>query len=184
MPLLKLKDIDPVALNVQIHNLWKNQWMLLTAGDFKAGHFNTMTVAWGSLGMMWNKPFAMVVVRPSRYTFDFMNQYPDFTLTAFPKEFHKDLSYLGKVSGRDEDKIAHTHLHPCAARTTGSPVFQEAELIIECRKTYWNDFLPDHFPDASVREVHENSNIHRMYFGEITHVEGDEKFVFNKISVG
>ncbi|MBN2616134.1 MAG: flavin reductase family protein [Bacteroidales bacterium] len=177
MSLRKSIEIDPVSLNVQIHNLWKNQWLLLTSGDFNTGHFNTMTVAWGSLGMMWNKPFAMVVVRPSRYTFDFMNQYPDFTLTAFPKEFHKDLSYLGKVSGRDEDKIAQTRLHPCAARIIGSPVFQEAELAIECRKTYWNDFLPDHFLDPTVRAVHEPKNIHRMYFGEIIHIEGDEKFI-------
>lgn len=180
MSLKNLIDIDPVALNVQIHDLWKNQWMLLTAGDFNTGHFNTMTVAWGSLGMMWNKPFAMVVVRPSRYTFDFINQYPDFTLTAFPKEFHKDLSYLGKVSGRDEDKIAQTNLNPCAAQTTGSPVFQEAELIIECRKTYWNDFHPDHFEDLSIRKIHENKNIHRMYFGEIMHIEGSERFDSSK----
>jgi len=50
---------------------------------------------------MWDKPFAMVVVRPTRYTFEFMNRYPDFTLTAFPQKYRKDLSLLGKKSGRD-----------------------------------------------------------------------------------
>lgn len=163
-------------LRMQVHDLWKNQWLLLTSGDYEKGHFNTMTVAWGSFGVMWNKPFAMVVVRPSRYTFEFMNRYPDFTLTAFPSEFKKDLSYLGKVSGRNEDKVAHTRLHFCAAKTVHSPVFEEAELVIECKKTYWNDFIPEHFQEESIRNIHEHSNIHRMYFGEIIHVEGTKKY--------
>ncbi|MBN2638715.1 MAG: flavin reductase [Bacteroidales bacterium] len=171
--------INPYEFSTKIHDLWKNQWMLLTAGNFSIGHFNTMTVAWGSLGVMWNKPFALVVVRPSRYTFDFVNQYPDFTLTAFSKEFHKDLSYLGKISGRDEDKVAQTGLHFCASKTVGSPIFEEAELVIECKKTYWNDLILDNFHDKSALKAHENKNTHRMYFGEIIHLEGVEKFVNN-----
>jgi flavin reductase (DIM6/NTAB) family NADH-FMN oxidoreductase RutF len=126
---------------------------------------------------MWNKPLAMVVVRPSRYTFEFINQYPDFTLTAFPKEFHKDLSYLGKVSGRDENKISKTALHPCKSEKVDSPGFAEAELIIECRKTYWNDFHPEHFLDPGIRKRHEISNIHRMYFGEIVSIQATEKYL-------
>ena len=175
----ELHMIDPYEFTVQIHDLWKNQWLLLTSGNFEKEDYNTMTVAWGSLGVMWNKPFAMVVVRPSRYTFEFINQYPDFTLTAFPKEFHKDLSYLGKVSGRDENKILKTALHTCKSEKVDAPCFTEAELIIECRKTYWNDFHPDHFLDKSIRNHHENTNIHRMYFGEIVSVQATEKYSNN-----
>ena len=36
-----------------------------------------MTVSWGSMGMIWNKPFIQVVVRPQRHTFEFMEKYPD-----------------------------------------------------------------------------------------------------------
>ena len=41
---------------VKPFDCWANQWFLLTAGDFKKGTFNTMTVGWGSLGTMWGKP--------------------------------------------------------------------------------------------------------------------------------
>jgi len=79
-----LIEIKPYDFSLKINDLWKNQWLLLTVGDFEKGDFNTMTVAWGSLGVMWRKPFAMVVVRPTRYTFGFINRFPDFTLSAFP----------------------------------------------------------------------------------------------------
>ena len=79
---------------VQVNKLWLKQWFLLTCGDFAAKEFNTMTVAWGSFGVMWNKPMAMVVVRPTRYTYNFINNYPTFTLCAFPDQYQDDLFLL------------------------------------------------------------------------------------------
>jgi len=172
----ELKKISPEDFQVKIHELWDSQWMLLTVGDFASGHFNTMTVAWGSFGVMWNKPFAMVVVRPTRYTFEFMNRYPDFTLTAFPKEYRKDLSLLGKQSGRDGDKIAKTQLHPIASQKIKSPAFAEAELILECHKTYWNDLNLHHFMDSAILKNYEKQDEHRIYFGEIRSIRGTAKY--------
>ena len=59
-------------LTVRPHHLWAAQWMLLTSGDFSVGKFNTMAVDWGAFGAMWGRPFAHVVVRPTRYTHEFM----------------------------------------------------------------------------------------------------------------
>lgn len=172
----RLNYIDPKKFVAQSFNLWKNQWMLLTAGNYQNGKYNTMTVAWGALGIMWNKPFAMVVVRPSRYTFEFMNNFPDFTLSAFPKSFKKDLSFLGKNSGRDMDKISQTNLHPVKSEIVASPSFQEAELIIECKKNYWNDLQPENFIDPAIAENFENKDAHRIYFGEILLIKGDSGY--------
>ena len=97
----------PIATDqflIKSHARWANQWLLLTAGDFQQGHFNTMTVGWGSFGTMWSKPFAQVVVRPTRYTFEFMNTYDTFTLCGFPEQYKKALTLLGSKSGRDGDK--------------------------------------------------------------------------------
>ncbi len=171
-----LIEIKPYDFSLKINDLWDKHWFLLTVGDFATGHFNTMTVSWGSLGIMWNKPFAMVVVRPTRYTFEFINRYPDFTLTTFPKEYRKDLSFLGKKSGRDGDKIAKTRLHPIASRKVKSPAFAEAELILECRKTYWDDMNPEHFMDPSIHKNYEKHDEHRMFFGEILRIKGTEKY--------
>ena len=98
-----IQNIPAINFLTRINHLFDKQWFLLTCGDFEKQHFNTMTISWGSLGIMWNKPFAMVVVRPTRYTYGFMNQYNDFTLTAFPEQFRKDLSLLGSKSGRNYD---------------------------------------------------------------------------------
>ena len=86
---MKRTQIDISQLVVRPHSLFHHQWMLLTAGDFECGEFNTMTIGWGALGTMWSKPFAFVAVRHSRFTYEFMEKYDSFTLTAFPRNFMK-----------------------------------------------------------------------------------------------
>jgi hypothetical protein len=100
---------------LKVHTLWSKQWLLLTSGDFTAHHFNSMTVGWGGFGTMWSKPFVQIVVRPTRYTFEFMEQYDTFTLCAFPPAYQKALQLTGSKSGRDGDKIKATGLTPIPA---------------------------------------------------------------------
>lgn len=156
--------------------LWAPNWLLLTSGDFAAGHYNTMTVAWGSLGMMWNFPVAQVVVRPVRYTYEFMEQYDTFTLTAFSGKFRKALGVLGSRSGRDSDKIAAAGLTPCPSTRVAAPSFAEAELLIECRKIYWQDFDPTHFVDARIHKEYPQKDYHRVYYGEILAISAIDRY--------
>ena len=172
-----MKSINPLNFSVRINELWKNKWFLLTSGDLHKGHFNTMTVAWGYFGIMWNKPMAVVVVRPTRFTFEFMEAYDTFTLTAFDKKYKKDLSLLGTKSGRDGDKIAETGLTPAPALTIASPVFKEAELIVECKKVYSDDFKPENFIDPTIDKNYPLKDYHRMYFGEVVHISGIDSYI-------
>lgn len=170
---------EPIAvsdLHVRPHHLWAEQWLLLTAGEFAQGRFNTMTVAWGSLGTMWGKPFAQVVVRPSRYTLEFIEQYDSFTLSVFPENCRKALNLLGSRSGRDGDKIAESGLTPEASVEVGAPCFAEAELVIECRKVYWQDVTPTGFVDPDIEKNYPQKDYHRVYFGEIVAVSGCESY--------
>ncbi len=162
---LKSLNIDNVQFNP--FDLWQNQWLLLTAGDFAANDYNTMTVAWGSFGIMWNKAFAQVVVRPTRYTFEFMEKYDSFTLCAFEERYRNALSVLGTKSGREGDKIKLVGLTPKASKRIAAPSFAEAQLIFECRKIYWQDFNSDHFLDAKIEWNYRKNDYHRIYFGEI-----------------
>ncbi len=157
-------------------SLWADQWLALTCGDFKKGHYNAMTVAWGSIGTMWHKPFVQVVIRPIRYTFEFMNQYSDFTLCAFPESYRSALQILGSQSGRDCKKIEIAKLTPVASTQINSPSFEEAELIIECEKIYWDDMKPENFLK---KEIHNNYNndYHRIYFGEVAGIQGVSKYM-------
>lgn len=163
-------------LLVRSHHLWAEQWMLLTGGDFSAGKFNTMAVGWGSLGTMWNRPFAQVVVRPTRYTHQFMETYDTFTLCAFPQECRKAVQLLGTKSGRDGDKIAESGLTPAPSSAVAAPVFEEAELAIECRKIYWDDLDPRHFLDSGIGKNYPKKDYHRIYFGEIVAVSGTKSW--------
>lgn len=175
---MKRTSIDPNHFSSQLFEIWNSGWFLLTSGDFQAGQYNCMTVSWGSFGCLWNLPVAMVVVRPSRYTFEFINSYESFTLCAFPEEYRKDLSYLGSHSGRDGDKIAHSGLTPCAARQVAAPVFEQAQLAVECRRVYWQDLEPEHFQDDRIQPHYPQGDVHRMLVGEILAVSGDPRFYF------
>lgn len=60
---------------------------------------------------MWGKPVAYVFIRPQRYTKEFIDETDTFSLSILGEEHRKTLSYLGTVSGRDEDKISKSGLH-------------------------------------------------------------------------
>ena len=77
---MSLVHIPIERLLNQPYDFWENEWLLLTSGDFQTGDFNAMTIAWGSLGCMWSRPFAQVVVRPTRHTFQYMEQYNTFKI--------------------------------------------------------------------------------------------------------
>ncbi|MBC8446090.1 MAG: flavin reductase [Chloroflexi bacterium] len=163
-------------LLVKTHHLWDKQWLLLTSGDFAAGWFNTMTVGWGSLGTMWGRPFAQVVVRPIRYTYQFMEEHDTFTLCAFPEDCRSALQLLGTKSGRDVDKIAETGLTPIASTQIAAPGFAEVELIIECRKIYWDDLDPARFLDSGIERHYPQKAYHRIYFGQIVAIWGERSY--------
>ena len=49
-----------MEFTTDILSVFDKKWALLTAGD-EAG-FNTMTISWGGLGTLWNKPVATVFI--------------------------------------------------------------------------------------------------------------------------
>jgi flavin reductase (DIM6/NTAB) family NADH-FMN oxidoreductase RutF len=164
---MSLKPVPVEKVRVRFHHLWSEQWLALASGSFAEGKFNAMTVGWGSLGTMWRKPFVQVVVRPVRYTYEFMERYDTFTVCAFPEEHRPALTALGTKSGRKGDKIAAAGLTPVASTRVAAPSFAEAELVLECRKIYWADFDPSRFLDPDIAKNYPNKDYHRVYFGEI-----------------
>jgi flavin reductase (DIM6/NTAB) family NADH-FMN oxidoreductase RutF len=173
---MDLHVIDPFKFSVSPHYLFDRQMVLLTSGDFANGDFNCMTIGWGLFGTMWSVPAALVVVRPSRFTFEFMERFDNFTMTAFPREFKRDVVYLGRHSGRDEDKLSKTQLSAVAADLVSSPTFAEAELSVECKKIYYSDYTPDHFLAPFIHKQYDGGDYHRLYYGEILQIKGIDKY--------
>jgi Conserved protein/domain typically associated with flavoprotein oxygenases, DIM6/NTAB family len=174
---MTLQTITPADLLVKPYDLIKRQTFVLASGSFAEGRFNTMVTGWGFLGSMWNKPCAIVPVRPTRYTFDFIDQAPDFTLCAFPEAYKEDVLYLGTHSGRDEDKLSRTRITPQASQVVSAPSFAEAELVIECKKIYWVDLDPSRFLDPAIKRNYLANDYHRMYYGEMLVVRAEPKFI-------
>lgn len=158
---VKIKDshIDPFEL--------KSKWMLITAE--KDGKANTMTASWGGFGVMWNKEVVYIVIRPQRYTKEFVDAAESFSLTFFDKSFMKQLGYLGKVSGRDEDKIKEAGL--TVAHEEGVPYFEEAETAIIARKLYAQPLGEEFFIDKNpVGDWYPEKDFHTLYIAEVTKI--------------
>ena len=76
------------------------------------------------------------------------------------------LGYMGKVSGRDEDKIAKAGL--TVSMKDGIPVFEEAESTLLCKKLYAGEINAKDFVDESIdSKWYENKDYHTMYIVEI-----------------
>lgn len=155
---------------------WDGQGMLLTSGDFQSGQFNAMTVGWGSMGIMWGLPFVQVVVRPVRYTYQFMEKFDSFTVCAFSERYAPALDLLGNKSGRDGDKITEAGLTPIVSSLVAAPGFAQAALILECRKIYWDDLEKAHFLDPRLEKKYPAKDYHRIFYGEIVAIQGEKQF--------
>ncbi|HEY3322491.1 MAG TPA: flavin reductase [Planctomycetota bacterium] len=170
------QPIDIDTFNAPIFSLFDKEWLLLTAGKLKSKQFNTMTVSWGFLGVLWSKPVAVAFVRPQRYTYKFMEESPDFTLSAFPSQYHDALTLLGTKSGRNGDKVAESGLTTVASAQVVSPCFAEAKLVIECRKIYRDDLKPEFFLDPTITENYPTKDYHRFYLGEVVAISGAPEY--------
>ena len=160
--------IKPEALTDNVFKLLDKDWMLITAGTMD--HYNTMTASWGHMGIMWNLPVAIGWIRPQRYTFEFTEKYSHFTLSFFTEEYRKALQFCGSRSGRDHDKAAETRITPVATES-GNVFFQEARLVMECRKLYSDDLKSENFLVPEIAQKHYPKNdFHRFYMGEIMNV--------------
>ena len=160
----EFKTIEPKELTDNVFSLVSKDWMLITSGTLEI--YNTMTASWGGMGYLWNKNVCFIFVRPSRYTYEFMEKNDNFSLSFFTEEWRNALTICGKKSGRDIDKAKETGLEPISGNnnTTG---FAQAKFIIECKKLYFQDFNPEQFLDHTIEKNYIGGDYHRMYVGEI-----------------
>jgi flavin reductase (DIM6/NTAB) family NADH-FMN oxidoreductase RutF len=161
------REINPIDIQGNAIHMIGKEWMLITAGTPQ--HFNTMTASWGGLGELWFKPVCFCFVRPQRYTYEFMEKGDVFTLSFFEDQFKPQLNVCGSRTGRETDKVAECGFTPCAAEN-GSVYFEEARLVLECRKIYSQDIDPQRFLDDGIMHHYPQEDYHRMYIGDITRV--------------
>ena len=159
---VNIKDFAPDTFGL------KDKWMLISAAK-PDGSVNTMTASWGGFGVMWNKEVVFVVVCPQRYTHEFMESTESFSLTFFDKSYLKDLGYLGKVSGRDENKIEKVGFN--TLQEDGVPYFEEAHTAIITKKLFVQHITEESFLDKGLIERwYPEKDFHYLYIAEVTKI--------------
>lgn len=159
------KKLKPEEMPDNPFKLIGSDWMLIAAGPPEA--HNMMTASWGGLGVLWNKNVCFCVIRPHRYTYEFVEKAEGFTLSFLGEEYREALQLCGTKSGREIDKTEATGLTPTAGSLPGTTYFAEARMVLECRKIYFQDIDPEHFLDPSIQGNYPQRDYHRMYVGEI-----------------
>lgn len=159
------KEIDPKELDFNPFTAILNDWTLIAAGNFEKA--NAMTASWGMVGALWNEYAVTVYVRPNRYTKSFMDKEKNFTLSLFDGH-KKELSYLGKVSGRDSDKIKDVGFH--FEFFDGVPGIAEAKLVFVLEKMYCGVIKGENFLNADLEKYYPEKDYHYVYIGKITKV--------------
>ena len=160
-----MQKINPKEIDENVIRLIGDEWMLVAAGDREK--FNMMTASWGSMGFLWNKPVVMVFVRPQRYTYEFTEKGDMLTLSFFGEQYRRALNVCGSVSGRDTDKVKESGLTPYFTEA-GNPAFEEASLVLECRKLYVDFLKEEAFVDSKIVDVqYKQKDFHKMYVVEI-----------------
>lgn len=163
----EIKEISPELLRRNPFQMIGKDWMLVTAGNEEK--VNTMTASWGGLGVMYGKNVAYIVIRPTRYTKEFIDREETFSLSFFGKGYKKILNYLGTVSGRNEDKIAKAGL--TVARNEETPYFEEADLVFVCKKLFSQILSPDGLIEDKLKNTwYPGGDHHTLYIAEITKV--------------
>ncbi|MDF2988904.1 MAG: flavin reductase [Eubacterium sp.] len=157
-------EIKPEEFEQSPFKLIGSDWMLITAGKDK--NVNTMTASWGGLGFMWGKNVSFIVIRPQRFTKEFIDSSEEFSLSFFDSTFKKQLGYIGSVSGRDEDKITRANL--TVTQTGNVPYFDEAKIVIVCKKLYAQEYKQECFIDPGLNQKwYPESDHHTLYISEV-----------------
>ena len=160
-------EIPPEHLADNPIQLIAEDWTLITGGTLEK--WNTMTASWGGLGVIWKRPVTFIFVRPTRYTYHFLEQRVWHTLSFFDEEHRSKLTHCGNVSGRDHDKAAETGLVP-EAIAHEAVTFAQARLVILSRTIYFQDLDAEGFVDPSISANYPKKDYHRLYVGEIEKV--------------
>ena len=160
------KTIQPREIKDNLIKCFAEEWSLITAGN--ATGYNMMTASWGFFGEMWGEDSIAVVVRPQRYTMEFLDKSDYFTVSFYGdnKAIHK---ICGNKSGRDVNKSLESGLSPVAGEKY--VYFKEARMVLVVKKQFVQPLDELKFIDKSVVERwYPEKDFHNLIIGKIEKV--------------
>lgn len=161
---MSFKEIAPEDFNESTFKVIGKDWLLVTGAD--EGKANAMTASWGGMGVMWGKNVVYLVIRPQRYTKEFLDKAEGLTISVFDESYRKMMSYFGTVSGRTEDKIVKSGL--TTVEDNGRIYYEEARVVMVCRKLYAQEMQADCLLDDELKDKwYPDNDYHTLYIVEI-----------------
>lgn len=161
--------VNPKDFNENVFRMFDDSWCLIAAYDekHKSLPYNAMTASWGGMGVLWNKNVFFCFVRPQRYTKEFIDNSDYISLSFFDEDKKKALTYCGRNSGRDGDKLSEVGLNVTVSEK-GIVEFEDARVTVIGRKLFAADMKEADFIDKSVLEKnYPNKDYHTVYVCEI-----------------
>lgn len=132
------------------------------------GKTNIMTIGWATLGVVWYKNIITVFVRPSRYTYNFMEKIKNFSVCVpKPDVFSEALSICGSISGKEVDKIKKADLSILNGKTNGVKIIEGSSVVYECSTVHKNDINSNTLEPSVMERYYSSSDFHKVYYGEV-----------------
>ena len=160
------KEIKATDIKENLIKLISDEWMLITAGNSRK--YNMMTASWGFAGEIWGSDSVIALIRPTRYTMEFVEKNDHFTLSFYGKQRRDIHKICGNMSGRNTDKTALTGLTPVFCEA--APFFKEARLVLICKKQYTGKLESSGFNDKAPLNKWYNNDLHNFVIGKIEKV--------------
>ncbi len=170
-----MQKVDAFDYAKEINKALKDGILITTKVDDKV---NTMVIAWGTLGVQWNKPIFITFVREGRYTSELLEKNGEFTVNIPLENVDKKIiGFAGSKSGRNVDKIKELNLTLVDGQNVSVPAIKEFPLTLECKVVYKQlqdrtaiseENLERHYPQDVGSDFHaSNKDFHIAYYGEI-----------------
>ena len=141
---------------------------------------NTMTIAWGQVGIEWNKLFFTTYVRHTRFTHEQIEATKEFTVSIpleRTPEIAKTVGFCGSRNGKNIDKFKECNLTAVDGIEVQSPAIKEIPLTLECKVIYQQEQEHNNIPKDLYEKFYQNTpssdgtrtndDYHTVYYGEI-----------------
>ncbi|MFO7814586.1 MAG: flavin reductase family protein [Halanaerobiales bacterium] len=133
------------------------------------GELNTMTIGWGSIGVVWSQPMFTVLVRHSRYTHKLIENTDQFTVSVpLHGQLKRETDYCGSYSGRNVNKFEELGLELIEGKKLDTPFIKNSDIHYECKIVFKQDMNPDNMFNEDIKnKYYPQDDYHTIYYGKI-----------------
>ena len=128
---------------------------------------NVMTASWGMIGVLWGKKVALIPIRQSRFTKEFIDKTGEFTLSVPFGSMQKELTFCGTKSGRDIDKFEALGLQKIKADKVNTYKVGGCDEYFECKVLTSYTLKEEDLPQEVKDYAYKTGDYHTLYIAEI-----------------